>query len=85
MTSSKLPTRPGEQAVDSNSLSTSTLAIHADDFLNSDDTTDVAPALHVSTTYRYTRDVERLAPLYDEDVRTAKVLFILLFCGFLEL
>ncbi|KAF4552684.1 Cys/Met metabolism PLP-dependent enzyme-like protein 1 [Elsinoe fawcettii] len=34
-------------------LSPATLAIHADDILNSDHITDVAPSLHVASTYRY--------------------------------
>lgn len=42
----------------------STLAIHADDKLNTQ--TDVAPALHVSTTYRY--DNSKLNPVSDEEV-----------------
>ncbi|KAF2666190.1 cystathionine gamma-synthase [Microthyrium microscopicum] len=41
-------------------LSPSTLAIHADDYLNT--STDVAPALHVSTTFRYTNDLNALQP-----------------------
>jgi cystathionine gamma-synthase len=40
--------------------SLSTLALHADDVLNTE--SDVAPALHVSTTYRYTSDIDKLAP-----------------------
>ncbi|KAF2236466.1 cystathionine gamma-synthase (O-succinylhomoserine (thiol)-lyase) [Viridothelium virens] len=43
-----------------------TLAIHADDKLN--DSTDVAPALHLSTTFRYTNDLTHLNPVPDEDV-----------------
>jgi hypothetical protein len=42
-----------------------TLAIHADDSLNTH--TDVAPALHVSTTFRY--DNSKLNPISDEGVR----------------
>jgi hypothetical protein len=42
--------------------SQSTLAIHADDHLNMR-LTDVAPPLHVSTTYRYAADPALLAPL----------------------
>lgn len=38
----------------------STLAIHADDRLNR--TTDVSPALHVSTTFRYSSDPDDLVP-----------------------
>ncbi len=41
-----------------------TLAVHADDKLNS--STDVAPALHVSTTFRY--DNAKLNPVSDEEV-----------------
>ncbi|TLD29962.1 putative cystathionine gamma-synthase protein [Venturia nashicola] len=41
-----------------------TLAVHADDAMNS--YTDVAPALHVSTTYRY--DNSRLVPISDEEL-----------------
>jgi cystathionine gamma-synthase len=46
--------------------SADTLAVHADDYLNTH--TDVAPALHVSTTYRYSNDAETLAPVGDEEV-----------------
>lgn len=41
-----------------------TLAVHADDVMNS--YTDVAPALHVSTTFRY--DNSKLVPISDEEV-----------------
>ncbi|KAJ9636408.1 hypothetical protein H2201_003572 [Coniosporium apollinis] len=41
-----------------------TLAIHADDSLNS--STDVAPALHVSTTFRYAHNPDDLVPALDE-------------------
>lgn len=47
------------------SYSPSTLAIHADDRLNK--YTDVAPALHVSTTFRYSSNPETLIPIADED------------------
>lgn len=40
-----------------------TLAVHGDDWLNKG--TDVAPALHVSTTYRYVRDPEKLVPEHE--------------------
>ena len=53
-------TRPGRN------LSNSTLAIHADDGLNK--TTDVAPSMHVSTTFRYPSDPDKLAPIADEDL-----------------
>ncbi len=47
-----------------------TLAVHADDRLNS--STDVAPALHVSTTFRYNN--AKLNPISDEDVCPKPVL-----------
>ena len=46
--------------------SASTLAVHGDDPLN--DSTDVAPAMHVSTTYRYSEDPEKLVPFSMDDV-----------------
>lgn len=46
--------------------SLSTLSVHADDPLN--DKTDVAPALHVSTTFRYSNDPDKLKPSSDGDV-----------------
>ena len=52
-------------AVDSHYLanvSPSTLAIHADDSLNI--VTDVAPPVHVSTTFRYPRDPDQLRSIY---------------------
>lgn len=49
---------------DSREYAPDTLAVHADDVMNS--YTDVAPALHVSTTYRY--DNSRLVPISDEEV-----------------
>jgi cystathionine beta-lyase/cystathionine gamma-synthase len=45
--------------------SLSTLGVHADDPINA--STDVAPALHVSTTYRYTSDPDKLIPVSDLD------------------
>ena len=44
-------------------LSLSSRATHADDFLN--DGQDVAPPMHVSTTFRYSNNPEKLAPLTD--------------------
>jgi len=44
----------------------STLAVHGDDPLN--DSTDVAPAMHVSTTYRYPEDPDKLVPFSMDDV-----------------
>lgn len=49
------------------SLSLSSQAIHADDFLNVNQ--DVAPALHVSTTFRYSSDPDKLVPNHELDVR----------------
>ncbi|RYO75778.1 hypothetical protein DL764_010318 [Monosporascus ibericus] len=43
------------------SLSLSARAVHADDYLNSHQA--VAPPMHVSTTFRYSRDPEKLDPL----------------------
>lgn len=43
-------------------LSLSSKTVHADDFLNNN-AQDVAPALHVSTTYRYNRDPDKLQTL----------------------
>ena len=42
------------------SRSSATRAIHADDFLNTGK--DVAPPMHVSTTFRYEEDPEKLEP-----------------------
>lgn len=39
-------------------LSLSSKTIHADDYLN--EGTDVAPPMHVSTTFRYDRDPDKL-------------------------
>ena len=50
----------------SSAYSPATLAIHADDHLNS--YADVAPALHISTTFRYENDPEKLHPVADEEV-----------------
>lgn len=46
--------------------SLSTLGVHADDALNS--STDVAPPLHVSTTFRYASDPDKLIPISEADV-----------------
>jgi hypothetical protein len=47
-------------------LSLSSKTIHADDYLNRG--TDVAPPLHVSTTFRYNRDPDALQALTELDV-----------------
>jgi cystathionine beta-lyase/cystathionine gamma-synthase len=44
-------------------LSPATQAVHADDVLNLVD--DVAPPIHVSTTFRYNRDPSKLRPLHE--------------------
>lgn len=49
-----------------NERSNSTIALHADDPVNV--VTDVAPPLHVSTTYRYSNNPEDLVALADNDV-----------------
>ena len=49
------------------SLSLSSKTVHADDHLN--DGRDVAPALHLSTTFRYDSDPENLVPWVERDVR----------------
>ncbi|KAK5134028.1 hypothetical protein LTR08_007033 [Meristemomyces frigidus] len=46
--------------------SIATLGVHADDPIN--EYTDVAPALHVSTTFRYSNDPEKLQPVDDLDI-----------------
>lgn len=48
-------------------LSLSSRAIHSDDALNGANQ-DVAPPLHVSTTYRYPSDPEKLVPWTESDV-----------------
>ena len=45
----------------------STLSVHADDPCNN--VTDVAPPIHVATTYRYSNNPDELQPTYDTDVR----------------
>lgn len=46
--------------------SLATQTVHADDPMNS--YTDVAPALHVSTTFRYSDDPDKLKPVDDLDI-----------------
>jgi hypothetical protein len=48
-------------------LSLSSKTIHADDFLNKGQ--DVAPPLHVSTTFRYNRDPDKLRTWNEHTVR----------------
>ncbi|KAF2429051.1 PLP-dependent transferase [Tothia fuscella] len=47
--------------------SADTRAVHADDYMNTTNT-DVAPPLHVATTYRYAEDPKVLRVVGDEDV-----------------
>ncbi|QIW98617.1 hypothetical protein AMS68_004135 [Peltaster fructicola] len=47
--------------------SLATLSVHADDAMNT--YSDVAPALHVSTTFRYPSDPSKLVPIPDEAPR----------------
>ena len=51
----------------------STLAIHGDDHLNR--STDVAPALHVSTTFRYSSNPSELVPAKDLEVWRHSLIF----------
>ncbi len=51
-------------------LSLSSKGIHADDYLNKG--RDVAPPLHVSTTFRYDRDPDQLKVHRKEDVRSTQ-------------
>lgn len=52
-------------------LSLSSQAIHADDFLNVNQ--DVAPALHVSTTFRYSKIPDKLVPSHQIEVREGMI------------
>lgn len=58
-----LPDNNPPQPSQSLSYSLSTLGIHGDDPINS--ATDVAPPLHVSTTFRYPSDPSALKPIAD--------------------
>ena len=55
-------------------LSLSSQTVHADDFLNEGQ--DVAPPLHVSTTYRYNSDPSKLRTWAEKDVYPASILGI---------
>ncbi|RKF63168.1 Cystathionine beta-lyase MetC [Erysiphe neolycopersici] len=65
--SSKEQSKPEEQA---SKLSISSKAIHSDDFLNGDQR-DVAPPLHVSTTFRYNNDPDSLVSSREHDTQTS--------------
>jgi hypothetical protein len=54
------------EPLDPDAFHPATLSLHADDFLNT--ANDVSPAIHISTTYRYTRNLEELRPIQEEDV-----------------
>jgi hypothetical protein len=47
-------------------LSLASRSVHADDYTNTHSA--VAPPMHVSTTFRYTDDPDKLLPVYDDDV-----------------
>ena len=47
-----------------------TLAVHADEVLRLVD--DIAPPIHVSTTYKYPDDPEKLIPFYGRDIGVCK-------------
>jgi hypothetical protein len=69
--STAAPVQNGDQHEDHNleglaSLSLSSKAVHADDFLNKGQ--DVAPPLHVSTTFRYSKNPNALVPVAELDV-----------------
>jgi hypothetical protein len=48
-------------------LSLASRSIHADDYVNTHPA--VAPPMHVSTTFRYENDPDKLVPWFDMDVR----------------
>lgn len=54
------------------SLAPATQAVHADDHLNR--SSDVAPPLHVSTTFRYARNPSELVPAKELDASTQNLL-----------
>lgn len=62
-TNPNLPDPNPPQPDQTPAYSLSTLAIHGDDPINA--ATDVAPPLHVSTTFRYPRDPSKLVPSSD--------------------
>ena len=72
MAPSAIPTGINAVSHSGSTLSSSThhpqtLAIHADDQLNR--STDVSPAIHVSTTFRYASNPADLVPAKDLNVR----------------
>jgi hypothetical protein len=75
MTTSAPPVNGHQKAEDHSpdhglaTLSLSSKTVHADDYLNKG--RDVAPPLHVSTTFRYNRDPDQLKVHRGEDVSSA--------------
>lgn len=65
-----LPERPAGRASSfgAHKLSMASLTVHADDYINSNQA--VAPPMHVSTTFRYSDDPEKLRPGRNLDVRS---------------
>ena len=61
------PTKLPLPSLSIQSYGPSTRTLHADGFLN--ESTDVAPPLHVSTTFRYASNPTDLIPYADQDVR----------------
>ena len=59
-------TKSHAMASENKRFTASTLAIHADDHLNT--AIDVAPPLHVSTTFRYANNPKDLVPAVESDV-----------------
>lgn len=53
--------------------SLSSLQLHGDDFLG--DAQDIAPPLHVSSTYRYPKKTEDLVPLWELKLPAAVSLY----------
>lgn len=54
-------------------LSLASLSVHADDNVSSHRA--VAPAMHVSTTFRYSDNPDELVPMDNTDVRTPRLSF----------
>lgn len=48
-----------------------TLAVHADDVVNN--VTDVAPPIHLSTTFRYHKNPDELTPAAERNVRYSQI------------
>ena len=65
---SKFILQPSAVTGNPSKYTTETNLVHADEFLN--DVNDVAPPIHVSTTFRYPRDPSKLVAAKDLPVRT---------------